>query len=338
MHRARSRGFNSKAANLNDRPAFPREACGRNIEDDAATILASAAQCADAILARRAWLDAHGQADKPLVVLAGENHANPAHSIHHLLVWDRICKARKDSLYLMELPHNQVFYSALLPQDTAMHSQFILAYALLQRNAPVFFSDAVLWQGVDGPYLNMHDPSTADSLKACAKQVFADISALGPEGMHARNHHMARMAEELAATHHAGIVFQQCGNAHVIGDVSQQLFYPTSLAAQCKERGLPVLALPVREDATPLPARHGLAPGEGKSVGGLPDVSLYYARLTGREAVLSLEKAEAAYTNGLLERTGLTGDTVSVENFWNIQQQIGHILNENAKKGKTPSP
>ncbi len=321
-----------------------------DIDLDAAKILNASCRTVDAILKKRRELDLAGKADVPLVVIAGESHSIPAHKIHHLAVVDGLSK-REPTAFAFEMPHNIVSAqyaesegkdpspaaSAWLKEhdkagelslktalgfygsESSEHARVTLFKYLLSHAVPTRLTDAV----PTGFLLDLDDPSTAASLPAEFNRV-AKYIAIQPDGVRIRNHHMAKLAAELARESHARILVHQCGIAHGAGDRQLDFAGGHSLAAYFSALNLPVLLTPIEHKswtADDIPAGHGLAAKDIYIVTGLPEAE---ARpLSAPETLrgdprpaLAWQDDEADYVNGILRRIGLPGDRLTMEDYW----------------------
>lgn len=294
-----------------------QETLGRlDIAVEALSILSSATQAAAAILERRRALDESGQADRPLLVLLGEKHSNPAHIAHHLAVLDRVHAAEPATVFLKELPHNigtdrlnalfaertgrpvtAAARQAIRDRDTdghlslatltqehlmvyAPHSHDLLNQALLRRDIPVAFTDAAQKSIYQDLFLDPDDPATNDSLRASGSDMSVLTPGASPQGMHARNHHMLLNAASFAQENRARIAFQQCGTYHVTGRPGCDPAH--DLSGLSRSMDIPAFALPVTdtakgEEQSRLSARlSAMEPGEYREVRGLPTHEALY--------------------------------------------------------------
>jgi hypothetical protein len=301
-----------------------------DVETEAAQLRDSAARAAACILARRAALDREGRHNEPLIVLAGEFHSESAHNIHHRLVLQAL-RAREPVAFAYEEQHSlldletrhvlkrapgraladrlraadrngalsiRAALGAYCSIDFRQTGFTVLFRYLLGNDIPTRFTD------VSRPRedLDMDDPSTAASLRACFGDAAAPLDALSPRGMRARNHHMAARVLDFARETKARIVFQQCGDAHVAGD--DMMGWPArhSLSVHLKARGAAILAMPILSPhfgADDLPPAHGLLPHELHLVAPLPDAGHF----------------EGARVNGWLKALGLPGERLSIEAY-----------------------
>ncbi len=330
----------------------------KRIETDAAQVLNSSTKAVKAILERRAELDRKGNHDIPLVVLAGEFHSIPSHTIHHVAVLNGLKNSGKKIAFGYEEEHNllaQKFtkemgrdpsleeISALNKRDItgtlslktnlgfcgyygADHTRAALFRFLLRHNIKSCFTDVSRPDSV----LDASDPSTVESLRACFKHAVSDIDVESPEGVRVRNHHMVAASLDLARNSGARIVMLSCGDTHVAGSMQLDFSARHSLAAQFKHRGAAVMAMPIftkylSEDDIP-PSRV-LTSKERLYISELPRMVAAYdpdsdKPVRGRPATLRNRVDEATYTNALLARCGLKKETLSVGEYKKQQAQF----------------
>lgn len=329
------------------------------IDEDAAAVLRSAAQAVEVILARRKKLDLEGRYSDPLVVVSGENHSAPAQNLYLMLLLKGLAESGERTVMGYELPHNPFepifkndvnFYNNEIKMDNCSrnrlvqhssgykkldfsdHSQTILFRYLqdqLQDKNPVrvTFTDVEK----EGYYIDIEDSSSAHSMNKTLGSLLDYIMLASPEGLHVRNHHMAKITSCFAKEHHARIVVQHCGGFHVVGHELDGCLSEESLSACFKARNMPVLAMPVLSEhfnEDDLPFDHGLSEDELFFCRGVPDKiakydgNLYESGFFGRIRDYFAKKsgidfpcrpAEALYINALLERTGLERDTMTAE-------------------------
>lgn len=217
------------------------------IDADAAAILQSAAQAVSKIIARRAEMDANGQKEKPLIVLAGEDHVLPAVGLHHVALLDQLRHTEPATVFTYELSHDfDKNFKKLLNIDTAHlstedksrwllssyldycstafsnYSKKVLFNFCLRQKIPFRTTDT----SIRNLRLDKSDPSTQESLEACSRtkswlsRIFTGKSgpdATHPKGMHARNYHMVKASLAFAEETGSRILVQHCGSAHVSG-------------------------------------------------------------------------------------------------------------------------
>jgi len=328
---------------------------GLLVNEVAAAILLSTSQAVNTILRRRAELDSKGQYNKLLVVLAGENHTNLTDKAHHMLIVKELAESGMKIVFGHEEQHNllsQLFFQKMdhYPDPTiaqklqqsdpdgtlamqclstfrksfvvADHTRSIL-YRYLWRNSsdiPVRLTD------VSRPeyYLDLDDPSTYQSMKKCQVELSAFIHGLSPGGFKARNDHNVTLIKECAVLHEARIAVLQCGNDHVVGNqiASAYGIYPAaeSLSAFCTAKKVAVLAMPIFSkefNENHIPVDHGLSPHEKLFRTGIPE----YLPIFDPEIDMQVKhELQAAYMNTLLQRIGLEGESMSVEEYW--QQMV----------------
>jgi hypothetical protein len=328
----------------------------KNIDRDAAVIAVSATAAAAFILKRRAALDAEGKAGQPLVVLLGERHSIPAHNILNMQVVKKLADSGQKIAVALEKPYNLMdleFFetSSRMPgayaapeslkrrdKDGALslavfmghaefsmasHSETMFCRFLLRHGITTAFTDAKK----EGGILDHEDPSVAQSLQECFGNAAAGVATEGREGIYARNNHMARKIRELAQASGARIIVQSCGAGHVLGmegGPSGQ-----SLAAQVREKGMAVLAVPVlvsRRATSKWIGKGGdLAENEKFPLSGLPEIEAVYDSETdkpvkGFPAEIECRADEAAYANGLAGRVGQAAEMMSVQDYQNNKE------------------
>lgn len=318
------------------------------VDADAAATLNSATQAVKLILARRRELDRTGQADRPLVVLAGETHITPAHYIHHMLVLKGLLAAGQKVAVGNESPDDlhQLFSvvagrspdtegkDALLRLDPggslsvrwrlvmvgkdAGYSCFSFYRFLLRHGVPFRCVDAA--RDREEKYVDHKDRPSAQHMKVCLGDVVENVPIDSGPGMYVRNHHMAHRISEFAEATDARIVFLRCGNAHVAGQVDTRdgrlVYEPRhSLSALFRSLHLPFFALLADRN---VPADHGLARQEKFSIGAPGDVLAICdpplpSEMYRAQGLCLVDNAadEKVYVNALARRTGLKEIMVS---------------------------
>lgn len=318
------------------------------VDADAAATLGSATQAVKLILARRQELDRAGQADTPLIVLAGETHINPAHYIHHMLVLKGLLAAGQKVAVGNESPDDlyQLFSvaagrspdtegkDALLRLDPggslsvrwrlvmvgkdAGYSCFSFYRFLLRHGVPFRCVDAA--RDREEKYLDHKDRSSAQHMKLCLGDIAENIPLDSGPGVQIRNHHMAHRTSEFAEETGARIVFLRCGNAHVAGQVDTRdgrlVHEPRhSLSALFRSLHLPFFALLAGRN---VPADHGLARQEKFSIGAPGDILAICdpplpSEMYRAQGLCLVDNAadEKAYVDALARRTGLKEIVVS---------------------------
>jgi len=285
------------------------------IDREAAAILRSATEAVQAILERRAELDREGQYDMHLVVLAGDDHAMPAHKIHHILVLkglaEKLEKRGDKVVFGFEREHNllsNAFFEATKRQvdpditrrlqehdlDGALSLQYFSGFfgtRYADNSLNILFrflrnhSDKIVSRFTDAAeskiHLDQSDPSTAHSMNTCpGATISVDISYTSPEGVRIRNHHIATMIEDFATTQNARIVVQQCGNVHVAGDKSLDFSASYSLSACFRVQNTPIIAMPIFSsrglNENNIPVDHGLEDEEKLFRTDLPEKQAIY--------------------------------------------------------------
>jgi hypothetical protein len=337
---------------------------------DAACILTSACHAAKRILDRRAELDGLGLQDKPLIVVAGEMHSNVVHGVHHMAVLKKLLESKEHVVVGVESDHNLMEkgfahstgqppnveeMARLQDQDKtgalslkttlgimqgayeSDHTQATFSRFLLQQKIPVRYTDAGF---TDKGALDCSDPSTAAAL--CSSGLTQSrVSGKSPDGVHARNQHMAEMLQKFAADTGARIVFWKGGNSHVAGDNETGDRPEHSLSTALKERGVSLLAMPLLSKNI-IPSEHGLQREERLFVTGLPQTTANYHPVEDRPrspADLQGRAVESAYLNGVMTRCGLGGATLSIDAYKAEKQQCAADVYRafTASKSKPPS-
>ncbi len=328
------------------------------IDEDAAAVLNSAVRAVKTILDCRFTLDREDP-HKLLAVVAGESHNMPAQYVHHMLVLKGLQEKEPAIAASLEAPHNfltEVFkqetfrwiypadqkFCENLDKDGAMtlktflgfgevsssaHAHAIFFNFLLRHAIPARFADAVSRSdGYLRSYLDGFDESTAQSLRACGGDEYAIKAPYSPEGVEVRNHHIASRALELAEAGNARIIFQQCGSAHVAGDREFKFSGSKSLSALFRQAGARVLAAPIFDknyQPQRIPDDCGLAEDEKLFLENIPEVTASYPHddvfIGNKSPDLATREEEAAYVNGLLARTGLADECLSIPAFNDVR-------------------
>jgi hypothetical protein len=252
-------------------------------DPEAAAILNSSARAVQAILAKRAALDAAGQRDTPLFVAMGEHHFRPAHKLHHLAVAKGLRDAGERIAFAFEQEHDflaknlcreagleeprEDIMNGLEGRDadgrialshfvahgatSATYAFRLLSDYLLRNRIPARLTDCSRRNipGADVSFIDARDEQSRNSLRKYAGDTAAPCSRLSDMGSHARNDCMAEKAIEFAREIGARIVLQQCGLAHATG--RQGFSMEESLAGQFRRRGLPALSLLLDGDFYP---------------------------------------------------------------------------------------
>lgn len=292
------------------RPAL-RPDLALRVDADAAAILHSATQAVNLVLARRRELDRAGQADRPLVVLAGERHDVPAYILHHMLVLKGLLDAGEKKVVVAdECPHNALrslfFYvvrrkpdpvgtekirrldsggvlslknELSFLNDWAGYSEFSFYRFLLRRGIDYRQTDAAKIRKGENSFIDHADPLAVKSLRAClgvvlscfAVAVNKHINTCSPKGMHVRNDHMVRRVLEFGEETGARIVFQRCGNIHVAGSTFGRKIDAGRHSLSRIFRDRSVPFFALRID-NEIPPDHGLKEGEDFLVGTLSEI------------------------------------------------------------------
>lgn len=337
-----------------------------DLDEEAALLLSSATGAVRKILDRRRALDADGQYDTPLVVILGEAHDNPAHHAHHMLVldglkdWQRAERFPGTAPLILchELEHTslkQAFGHITGVKPTAESGALLTAADPLGKmNAKTYlgffalfqsdFSKATLLRttqdsGIlnfftdcdkDEGRLSTSDPETAQAIAANGCDTKTPIDAISEEGVRIRNDHMARKALHHARDCRARIVFQQCGNAHVVGlddlHTGTEIYKAKdSLSAAFKKLGASVLAMPQTGSALEtmdVSAHHALGDEEFFAVEKLPAHSTAYNPFTNQalpgaeDGAFTSRAHEAAYLTALLDRAGIGHAALSLSDYF----------------------
>ncbi len=335
------------------------------IDADAAAIVRSAAGAVDSILVRREKLDSQGLYDTPLVVLAGELHAMPAHKLHHMKVLKGLADSGEKTVLGYEEGHNnisQIFFDeqnrwhgpvtaqnlqarhwqkmltlqsgdGFWRSNYADHSRNILLHSLRRNNKiAVRFTDAATQKS----YIDLDDPATAYSMHASLKRLSDNnIYARSRDGVNGRNQHMSRLNVGFAKAHKARFAVQHSGNAHIVGCEG---IYPAgySLSAYFKAHGLPVVAMPIFSrlfNETHIPVDHGLHENELLFRTGVPEKRAVYDPITDKSVVnepadFECRAAEAFYANAVLSSMGDKRDRMSVEDYRTGKVSLENVVVE----------
>lgn len=240
-----------------------------------------------ATLRRREALDSMGHEDTPLTILSGENHSYSLHHMFHIAFLKRLSEVDNSIGVLYEFEHDRITREykeqgfEITPKSIAAlkkadangylslrtsyrsavgaghYSRDTLFHYLKQSGLPVCFNDASRPVGFYGEghafYLDYADPTTRRSVEQSCYDTIQPRRAVDPEGMHARNQHMADKLNEFAEQFKARFLYQQCGQSHILGTEC----YPTSfledprnvypethsLSHKLRQRDLPFLAI-----------------------------------------------------------------------------------------------
>ncbi len=246
----------------------------------------SVARAHDAILARRAEMDATGQLDKPLFVLIGEDHESVQHYLHHMVLLDRLAQYPKSLAIAYEQPYDLlarfyrdngayepnrqlVHYMNDVDRDTAVSVK--LRFSAVDNFSAYFAHKALAhtvvnvmdahldarFIGSDISYdsdelIETEDMRAADSLRRAGLDANEMYHISSPEGIHARNQHMARYLLDETRRYPASIVLQFCGIAHLNGDGDENRA-EWGLAQILKAQGADVLIMPLKTESFVMP-------------------------------------------------------------------------------------
>lgn len=329
-------------------------------ETDAAKVLDAVDFAVSRILQRRQQIDAAGEPNRCLYVVAGELHDRPAHSMHHAGVVHALNLRTDGVACAMEQSHDVLMKAfaraaggAITPGLAAMAkddyaigamslrtvagkepsrmapvSNLVFNRLLADNRIPTVMTDAVGLPGFEKPEnyerdvtrmsassmhyggdLDARDPSTYASHLACGVDPVRGADIIQPDGMNVRNHHMATAARTFAERSGTKIVFQICGNAHVMGNAHpKQVNFDgaSSLSAHFRRQGCATMAMPLNHDAFgPVPTDHCLPMEDVVAICGLPDARTFL------DATFA---QEAAYIKPMAQGLGL-------DRYWMTERQ-----------------
>jgi len=229
------------------------------VTQDAEAVMKCATQTFDRIMSQRADMDKDGRQNEPLVVAVGERHDTISHYLHNMVVLDMLKRAEPLTTFGREYPHNYVLsmidscigfpVSAGLepvvnhdnqdgtvglnaklsaPDDGsyAPQSSYMMMHSIFESNIRAHFNDVSRQQS----FIDPNDPQTVQSLRDCFNEAASiSLNALSPEMMQARNYHMARLIAHDLDAKPSRIYYQTTGGLHVLGCLSDDLHYDTSL-------------------------------------------------------------------------------------------------------------
>ena len=219
------------------------------------------------MLAKRRAMDARGEREIPLIVLSGECHTDPRDHLRHMLVLDALRKEESAIGVAYEFEHNRAEQEYVLsgrtltdaakaaiaaandrgalsvrtsyrpmPWRMGLHSRATLFRYLQRSGLPLKFNDCAR------PYeykLDFNDPATAQSVEEyyAANDMLPaqELHVSDVEGIGVRNVHMLKHAEAFVHRHGLRILFQQCGDTHVLGGCNGKVM-KDSLAYLLKKR------------------------------------------------------------------------------------------------------
>lgn len=321
------------------------------IDKDAAAVLNSATKAVSKILARRRELDANGQRDKPLVVLAGESHVESATALHHLLLLKKLRPTEPSTIFTYEFAHDfdrgvanelKIDTSKFNPEEKsrwllsiyldffsvtfARYAKKVLFNYVLQKDIPFRATDT----SMRNHHLNGADPSTRDSLNACSprwhswlRTIFADRSgpsALEDKGLHARNHHIVKSSLAFGEETGARIIVQHCGYAHITGVNLHP--YEQSLTALFNKSGHQVFTIYDNENAD-------------HDISALPRWRARYDEIAKNHKNMTdflLESEETTYLDAVLAKLNMEQYSYTAEAKQKVNEGLTTLMN------KPPNP
>ncbi len=215
-----------------------------------------------------------------IIVLMGEDHYTTTHKMLQSKVLQEMVARHHACVFGYEISHNYLetslekspYFSKKIAKKIHENDplgdvglRWLLTFGLLppstksvflttlQQSIPFAVTDAaddrLGKKNTDEIFLDENDPLTARFIKARGRNVTEKISAVSSDGMAIRNSVMVENMLNALDRHGRTIGIQQCGQAHVFGDVDfrkyDEIFlYEDSLSAQFTQAGaivIPVL-------------------------------------------------------------------------------------------------